>query len=507
LLLTQDFLISVYNLLEVGSSYRSDLVDLFGTPDGSKKGFIGSSEKFLCWDWGETGFRKITNILYCLSRKKEGFEEFYRQNILRKNNIIQVLIDNKIIDQKPQMLYIFKHSSKKIPAFIAKIDEVSWKERRIWITFKPTSYMLIDPKSWKEFWNRLFTKGREDPEKWYDTWDQSWNQTRPSKDMVEFMVHSSMTQDQFHIIPIKFLLETIKEKANPLLTRPRTIFLKNVSKNKKRAKLGVPTDNQAFWGVLSEIIGKTQVKGTVDLKKGGMYFQLIDIPANTISEESLVFKQEIGTARVICQVMLDIFGNDYLQSEFTKGNKKSILDSVFMKRATKVMMVAENYNKKYSETDYDYGLDLTPLNSKYPKLDVKILFDLTAGLWNKGIAKDKDEFVKQWEHNLIQVPEKNEKLYSMWHYGLISEIKDGSYKGLEIGDYLKKKAKNDVIKYHPNAIKNLSKVPKLILMPFFRDSSTRLETELRQISSNKDKNRRKSMLYGALKEILEKLKE
>ena len=489
------------------SSYRSDLVDLFGTPDGSKKGFIGTSDKFLCWDWGETGFRKITNILYCLSAEDEGFEEFYRQNIFRKPNIIQTLINKKIIDQKPQMLYIFKHSSKKIPAFIAQIDEISGKDRRIWITFQPKSYMLIDPNSWKEFWNNLFTKGREDPEKWYNTWENSWNNPRLSKNKVEYMVHSGFSQDQFHIIPVKLLLETIKEKASPFSTKQRTFFIKNISKNKKRARLGVPTDNQAFWGILSEIIGKTQVKGTVDLKIGKMHYQITDIPANTISEESLVFKQEIGTFRIICQVMLDVFGNDYIQSEFTRGNKKNILDSVFLKRATKVSMIAKNYNKKYSETDYDCVLDLNPLKPKYPKLDVKILFDLTAGLWNKSIAKDKDDFVKQWEHNLIQVPEKNEKLYMIWHYGLTSEIKDGSYKGLEIGEYLKQKTKMDVIKYQRDSIKFLSKIPKLTLMPFFRDSTIRLETELKQISSNTVKDRRKSMLYRALQEILEKLKE
>jgi len=77
MLLAQDFLISVYNDLEFDSFFRSDLVDLFGTPDGAKKGFIGSSSKSLCWDWGETGFCKISNIIYFLSGGYLDFEIFF----------------------------------------------------------------------------------------------------------------------------------------------------------------------------------------------------------------------------------------------------------------------------------------------------------------------------------------------------------------------------------------------------------------------------------------------
>ena len=183
-----------------------------------------------------------------------------------------------------------------------------------------------------------------------------------------------------------------------------------------------------------------------------------------------------------------------------------MLDSIFLKRAVKVSMVAENYNEKYSETDFDYQLDLSPLTKKYPKLDKKILFDLTAGLWKKSITKNKDEFVKQWEHNLIKVPEKNTKLHVIWHYGLTSDIKDGSYKGLEIGEYLRRKTTLNTVKYLPDAIKTAPNTPKLMLLPFFRDSNITLEKELKQISSDKTNLRRKSMLYGVLKELLEKLR-
>jgi hypothetical protein len=63
-----------------------------------------------------------------------------------------------------------------------------------------------------------------------------------------------------------------------------------------------------------------------------------------------------------------------------------------------------------------------------------------------------------------------------------------------------------VTRYSPNSIKNNRSIPRTVLLSFYRDSKTRLETELGLISSNKAKERRKSNLYGALKEFLERFK-
>ena len=99
----------VYNDLEMESKYRSDLVDLFGNPDGSRRGYLGSMDRPLCWDWGPTGFRKIINIMHSLSGKNpHAFPPFYKSNIMHRENIVQNLIENDIIDSPPQMLYVFK---------------------------------------------------------------------------------------------------------------------------------------------------------------------------------------------------------------------------------------------------------------------------------------------------------------------------------------------------------------------------------------------------------------
>lgn len=497
--------------MEVDSNYRSDLVDLFGTPDGSRKGYIGTIDKSLCWDWGDTGFKKSIKILYILSGKSStSFNEFFSSQIFHKERIVQSLKSDQIIDANPQMLYVFKHSSKKIPAFVAEIEEISWKKNdngkwRIWLTYKPKKLLFIDPNSWKTFWEKLFSNGREDALKWYNNWEKSWNISRPSQSEVEKMVHSGFSQDQFHVIPTKLLLNEIKEISDPLSNRSKILFSKQVFKNEKRIKLRVPTDNQTFWGLLAEVIGKTQVRGSADLQFKGQTYSITDIPANTISEDSLVFKQEIGTARIICQVLLDIFGQDYIDLEFSGGKKKSLLDSAFLKRAVKVSMIAPNFDSHYGETDFDYQLDLAPLTKRHPKLEKKILFDLTAGLWNKSVAKDKDEFVAQWEHNLLKFPEQNIEIFVIWHYGLVSEIKDGSYKGQEIGEYFISRGITNAMKYQIDSITNSANTPKLILLPFFRDSAVKLEKELNQISSDKVNERRTSRLYGALSELLKRM--
>jgi hypothetical protein len=171
-------------------------------------------------------------------------------------------------------------------------------------------------------------------------------------------------------------------------------------------------------------------------------------------------------------------------------------------------MVAKNYERKYAETDFDYQLSLSPLTNQPAALRrQKILFDLTAGLWNKSFVRTKEEFVEQWEHNLLKLPEKNRDLTVFWHYGLVSDVKDGTYQGRELGDYMRSKADLQAVKYRPGSVKASRSLPKLVLLPFFRDSETRLEKELSQISSDEPAERRKSKLYGALRELLERLRQ
>jgi hypothetical protein len=505
LLSTDQFLITIYNDLEVQSKYRSDLFDLFGSPDGTRRGYLGSRKDPLCWDWGTTGFRKIINIMHTLSgADPNNFPSFYESKIMRKAGIVRALVENGIIDSSPQMLYVFKQGTRKIPAFIATIHDLSWREDtgRIDITFQPTRYMLLDPTAWREFWFKLFTGGREDPQKWLNVWDESWKIPRPTLPQLQRMLHSSVNQDQYHLIPYGLLTDSLQ---NDVERKQCTFFTKEITNVSKRVKLQVSTDNQILWGLLSEFTGRTQVKGTVELNYHGRYM-ITNIPANTISEESLVFKQEIGAARTICQVMLDVFGEEYLSIEFGKELTKTLLDSQFLKRASQVSMVAKEYDSEYAETDFDYELRLEPLRHQISSLRrKKILFDLTAGLWNKGIGKNKEEFVAQWQHTLTKLPEANDDLIILWHYGLSTEVRDGSYQGQELGDYIASRANIQITKYSPGAILKSRTPPQLVLLPFFRDSATRLETELNRMSSDNATERRKSNLYGALKELLERL--
>ena len=181
------------------------------------------------------------------------------------------------------------------------------------------------------------------------------------------------------------------------------------------------------------------------------------------------------------------------------------MSSKFLKRASKISEIAANYDTNYAETDFDYDLDLTPFTKKYPKLTGKIVFDLTAGLWNKSVFKEKKEFVAQWEHNLIKIPETNQGIYVFWHYGLNSNIRDGSYNGKEIGEYLQSRTTMPTVKFQPLIIEKSQIIPRLVLLPFFRDMPTKLEKELNQISSDKANDRRNSLLYSAISELIRKL--
>jgi hypothetical protein len=63
-----------------------------------------------------------------------------------------------------------------------------------------------------------------------------------------------------------------------------------------------------------------------------------------------------------------------------------------------------------------------------------------------------------------------------------------------------------VVKYQEGSIRNSVSLPKLVLLPFFRDGEVRLEKELEMISSREDAKIRKSRLYTALEEVVERLK-
>jgi hypothetical protein len=515
LFLAKDFLISVYNLLEERSAYRSDLIDLFGTADAAKKGFIGgrSFDKSLRWDWGDPGFKGIISILYFLSGKQpDKFREFYYSNVFHKTDILHVLIDNKVIDNKPLMLYVISQKSKKIPAFTSEIEEISWEKNeegkwRIWWVFKPKGYLLLDWMFWKEnVLNVLLEKGRENPTSWFDNWERLWDIPRFAEQQITQMLKPSVSQAQYHIVPLKLLQEEVKQKVDPYKSQQKgAVFIKNVSRNDQRLQSGNSTDNQSFWGILSEIIGKTQVRGKVEFTFCRNHYSITDIPSNTTSEGTWVFKQEIGAARTICQALVDTFGQEYVDLEFGRERTINLVKSKFLRRASKVSEVASQFESDYAETDFDYELSFKELSIKYPCLKTKLLFDLTAGLWNKDRTTSHEDFVRQWEHNLIRVPERNSNICVIWHYGLNSKTKDGSYKQKEIGDYLKAQTQMNTVKYQPDTITSQMSLPGLVLMPFFTDSPVNLEQELNRISSEKAAERRKSMLYNALKEILTKM--
>ena len=59
------FIITIYNKLVEDSPSRSDIFDLFGTPDRINPGLIGTMKsqnfKSLYWGWGQNGLKRCAN--------------------------------------------------------------------------------------------------------------------------------------------------------------------------------------------------------------------------------------------------------------------------------------------------------------------------------------------------------------------------------------------------------------------------------------------------------------
>jgi len=244
--------------------------------------------------------------------------------------------------------------------------------------------------------------------------------------------------DQYHIVPINYLDSWVEENTNPA-SETKPIFVASVEDNKKLKEKNLHTNNEIFWSVFYQYIGRSQVKGSFSIVERGVTYSVTDIPVNSLAERNLVYYHEVGAPYVIFQALNDLYRgrdvkssspNKFLDVEFVSRNKFDITlgESVCLSRAVKVKDTIPDYDGPFESTDYDYVLDLSPLGRR-----TKVVFDLTSGLWKKGFGKPKSEYVEQWLHNLIGIPRCNDNLVVIWHYGL--DVFE-PYEGREVGRYL-----------------------------------------------------------------------
>ena len=129
--------------------YSNDLFDLFGSPDGTIKGFIYSMQKGvhkrLKWDWGISGFKNLVMALYYESKGNlidfDNFYEHVKNNKIKLSDIFRFPI-KAVYQVKPK-----NDNSVLFPAFILDIHDISKEGNRIFLTFSPNALRLYPPSS------------------------------------------------------------------------------------------------------------------------------------------------------------------------------------------------------------------------------------------------------------------------------------------------------------------------------------------------------------------------
>ena len=489
-----DCIIAIYNKLDKDSPYRSDIFDLFGTPDNLNLGLVGTRDKHkfksLYWDWGLNGIKKVCKFLYWQQNQSlDGFELWYRK--------LDYASLAKMVDK---LLYVFKYQDKKIAAFVATINRTERKGGRLWFDFTPQKFVLLPPDFMTDYRRDFFSGGREDGQKWSAFFDSEYG-ISGLESAFNDIFSSAASQDQYHIIPVRYIDKWVEKRTDPRVTT-KPLFISSVADNKRLLAKGLPSANQVFWSIFSQYTGRTQVTGSFSIVVKGLEYSVTDIPVNSFVEKGYVYYHEVGVPYVIFQVLQETLEekayqsfkeNQFLEVEF--HNKRSIgfRESHFLKRAERVGDVATTFKPKYKLTDYDYVLHLSPLGLKQ-----KIAFDLTSGLWHKGLGRARSDFAQQWLHNLAYVPLNNPDIIAVWHYGL---IEFEPFEELEIGRWLIKKSglkPNQYLYLDKTALsqRNMS-IPddiRLILLPLYDDKADflGLRRELTSLNPRQNMDKLKS---------------
>ena len=479
-----DFIIAIYNKLDRDSPYRSDIFDLFGTPDGLNTGLIGTRDrhsfKSLYWDWGLNGIKKVCKFLYWQKNQNlDGFERWYHR--------LDFAALPGMIDK---LLYVFKYQDKRIAAFVATINRTEKRNSRLWFDFTPRKFVLLPPDFMADYRRDFFSKGREDSQKWTAFFEQEYGMVG-QESALDSVFSSAASQDQYHIIPTKYIEKWVERHADPEMTT-KPLFISSVVDNKRLLVKDLPSTNKVFWSIFSQYTGRTQITGSFSILIKGSEYSVTDIPVNSFVEKGYVYCHEVGVPYAVFQVLKETLEeraymsfkeNEFLRVEFSEKRSIGFGESRLMKKARRVGDVATDYSARYKLTDYDYVLDLSPLGLRH-----KVVFDLTSGLWHKGLGKTKSDFVQQWLHNLTYVPLNNPDIVAVWHYGL---VKFELYDDLEIGQWLIRNSglKTDQCLYLNKAALAEGDMPitkdiRLILLPLYDDNPDFLDLTRELMSLN-----------------------
>lgn len=400
--------------------FEEDLFELFGTEDLSEKGLVGKWDSQLedfesvRWNWGTSSLKGFTGLFYllnCLEKDNEfsysEFEEFYNNEIKNQNNILQKLREKNLIGSPFLMIYTLRYRNYYFPALLLRIKKIEWNKEEhlkypIFIDFVPEKYFVVSSDVWKDLDSQCRSR-----DYWTDYLEKKYG-IKLTEGMKKVIKSYTFTQNLYRVMPISLLEEKFtpetEEDSDGLL------YLKDVEKRVEHPEREFSfTDNQIFWGLFHSITNTKQQVYTPELKIDGEKFQIKNIPINTLSERTNVFRQEAGVANTLCYNLFDAFRDDYLNHEFDGRRTITAGETSILRRAVRLGEVADSPREEFENTNFDYAVFLDPLG-----VEKSLLFSLTTALWEKGRGKTYTDYVEQSREMLFRTPQTTDGIITIW---------------------------------------------------------------------------------------------
>jgi len=489
----------VLNNVSPDRYFNIDLYELFGTEDRSRRGDVGRIDsktrdfKVLEWDWGASGFKETLMLLHSIKTGKPNeFEKFYYDKIQHRENIVDNLKSLGLVNDPFYMLYVLRYNNAQFPALILEIPKIKWKhpgggKYPIFLCFKPIRYYIVDSERWK-WMNSLI----RDEKFWMTELKDSIHQ----RTVAKFCTCMNSLHG-FGVIPTWLLvnLETNFGEESILYTNP----VRTIHSNFDDALLD---DNQVFWNLFHRITGTKQISESVEYKFDSDKYKITNFTINTLSKRNLVYKQEYGVLQVLWKTLWEEAGSKYRDIEFSSERIKNANESLILRRAFKVKDIpGEESNVDYGECDYDYALNVAPLDG-----NKKLLFPLTVGLWKKG-RSTYDECIKKWGELYYRIVKRHKELTILW-YVAIDDTEERFYRGNPQHENFEEMM--DAITGRGNGLVNMvdNSNPmidscRLVIHTLFKETpqSQNVQKELNKLASN---NYRGTAFYKLVKELFER---
>jgi hypothetical protein len=407
-------LIYVLNNLE-DPKFSVDLWELFGSEDNFMKALVGKWDakkgnfKSITWDWPIRNIRHVFNIIYflsCLQKQTsylQGlFDSFFETELEHSTDLINSLVKAGLT-RPINCLYVMKYK-RQFPALIIEWERIikePERERPLLITFRPIGYFMMDPDAWYEVWKRS-----RDIQEWINTYNIPQIYTDEFSEI--FSKYVNMKQYVYGLLPRGTLYDGMR--------RSKVLFAKPVE---PVTKIKIVSDNLIFWTLFYYLTGASRAK--YDIKIDTEYL-IRHIPIDALNIRSNVYKHEAGVANVLSHVLVEFFCDKYLNLEFIGKNEISYKESVIFRREFQVRSIKGEEINEFADSDYDFALNLQPLEK-----DKLILIDLTTALWKKGLLPY-EEYLRRWRETCFNIPLRHADMLFIW-YVLVNETEKHFFEG------------------------------------------------------------------------------